>query len=227
MIEQKQITLELGYRKAFGLEDFFVTPSNEEAAYWLENYQNWVNKMLVICGPKGCGKTHMANMFASMIGDDAIIIKASDLSLQDVPDIINRYSFVIVDSSDKDGDEEAMFHLYNMAKEERKYLLFMANNPPARWGIKLADLSSRLSTITAVSIKEPDDVLMSVILVKMFNDRQIKVKKEVIDYILKNIERSFTALVNLVDASDELALSLKKPITVPLVKNVIKSLKIA
>lgn len=222
MPKPTQETLELGYKTAFGLEDFFVTSSNQDATYWLENYENWVNKMLVIYGSKGCGKTHMANIFAKSLDGESVIISYEMLTIENVIDIISSYNVIVVDGADKVVDEEAFFHLYNMAKEEGVYLLLTANAPPARWNIKLADLESRLSTITAVGIKEPDDALIMAILVKMFADRQIKIKKEVIDYILKNLERSFNKLSDLVAKADKRSLSLKKPITIPLIREILQ-----
>ena len=100
-----------------------------------------------------------------------------------------------------------------------------AATPPARWGIALPDLRSRMNATISVRIGPPEDTLIRALLVKMFADRQVQVSSDVITYATSRMERSFSAARQIVDLADRLALATKKKITVPLIKQVLENLK--
>jgi chromosomal replication initiation ATPase DnaA len=120
-----------------------------------------------------------------------------------------------------EADEEALLHLYNLLAERRGHLLLLAREPPARWGIALADLRSRLLAAPSVGVAAPDDALLSGVLVKLFADRQITVSEEVIAYLIVQIERSFAAAEDIVAALDTAALAAGRAVTVPLARQVL------
>ena len=224
MIKNNQLTLALGHRSAFGLEDFLVAPSNEEAVNWLDKYPDWSFFALAIYGEESCGKSHLAHVFKTKAGKNTSIIQSTELVLDAVPKLLKQSENIAVEVSEEPIDEEALFHLFNAIKENGGVLLLTARKPPARWNVKLPDLRSRLSTIPIVEIYPPDDALISAVLVKLFSDRQIRVGKEVISFLLRNMERSFATAKMIVEKSDALALSSKKKITVHLVREVLKNL---
>ena len=119
------------------------------------------------------------------------------------------------------GLEEPLLHLYNHVKESGRHILLTAKQPPARWGIVLGDLVSRLNTAVQAGIGAPDDALITAVLVKQFTDRQLKVDVEVITYMLTRMERSFDAARRMVGAIADLALEERRNITVPLVRRVL------
>lgn len=224
MIKNNQLTLALGHRSAFGLEDFLVAPSNENAVNWLDKYPEWSSFALAIHGEESCGKSHLAHVFKTKAGKNTSIIQSTELVLDAVPELLKQSKNVAVEVSEEPINEEALFHLFNAIKENGGFLLLTARKPPARWNVKLPDLRSRLSTIPTVEIYPPDDALISAVLVKLFSDRQIRVGEEVINFLLHNMERSFAAAKIIVEKSDVLALSSKKKITVHLVREVLKNL---
>lgn len=126
----------------------------------------------------------------------------------------------VVDHADE-ADEEALLHLYNLIAERSGHLLLVAREPPARWGIALADLRSRLLAAPSVGVAAPDDTVLSGVLVKLFADRQIAVSEEVIAYLIVQMERSFAAAEETVAALDAAALAAGRAITVPLVRDVL------
>ena len=118
--------------------------------------------------------------------------------------------------------EEALFHLYNQAREAGTSMLLTAAKSPARWPIKLADLSSRLRTISSATIGAPDDALLSAVIVKLFADRQLTIEGSVLDYAIARMVRTFDAARQFVADADREALEKKRRITVPLVRDILE-----
>jgi chromosomal replication initiation ATPase DnaA len=198
-----QLALDLGHRPALGREDFLIAPCNEGAVAWIDRWPDWPGPALVIHGPAGCGKTHLAQVWRARAG--------------------TREDSVIEDA-DRPGDDVALFHLFNRRAEDGGHLLLTARTPPARWQDRLPDLVSRLAAVPTVEIGPPDDILVTQVLVKLFADRQIEVGAEVVSYLVTHMERSFDAARQLVAAADTAALAAKRAVTVPLVRQVLAAL---
>lgn len=213
---RRQLALDLGHRPALGREDFMVSAGNRQALAWLDRWPDWPAPAIAVHGPAGCGKSHLAHVFAAQTG--AVILPAATLTRVDPPHLLPAASALAVEDADRGVDEVALFHLFNLAKETGRCLLLTGRSAPARWSLKLADLRSRLRAIPNVGIEPPDDALLAALLVKLFADRQLKVPAEVIAYLLPRLERSFTAARALVEAVDAAALAEKREITVPLVR---------
>lgn len=213
---RRQLALDLGHRPALGREDFMVSAGNRQALAWLDRWPDWPAPAIAVHGPAGCGKSHLAHVFAAQTG--AVILSAATLGRDDPPRLLPAASALAVEDADRGVDEVALFHLFNLAKETGRCLLLTGRSAPARWSLKLADLRSRLRAIPNVGIEPPDDALLAALLVKLFADRQLKVPAEVIAYLLPRLERSFTAARALVEAVDAAALAEKREITVPLVR---------
>ena len=216
MPDPRQLALDLGLRPALGREDFLVSSGNAAAMAWLDRWPAWPAPALAVHGPAGCGKTHLAHVFAARTG--AVIVAAASLDRDDPPRLLPAAPALAVEDADRGVDEVALFHLFNLARESRCLILFTGRSAPARWKLDLADLRSRLRAIPNVAIDPPDDALLAAVLVKLFADRQLKVPTEVIAYALPRLERSFAAARSLVAAVDAAALAEKREITVPLVR---------
>lgn len=214
----RQLPLDLPHRPALGRADFLVAPSNEAAIAWLDRWPLWPAPALALYGPAGCGKTHLAHVFAARAA--ARFIAPEALATERVPELIGGASAAIVDAADR-AAEEPLLHLYNLLAERRGYLLVVAREAPARWSIALADLRSRLSAAPAVAVAPPDEALLAVLLVKLFADRQLGVGEEVVAYLSLHLERSFAAAQRAVAALDAAALAQRRRITVPLAKAVL------
>ncbi|UEM06571.1 DNA replication protein [Skermanella rosea] len=206
-----------------GADDFLVAPSNEAAVAWLDLWPNWPAPALVIFGPAGCGKTHLAQVWRART--QAPRVEPGDLRIETLPKLLCEAAAVVIDNADKGtGDartERALFHLYNLARETGGYLLLTSESAPAHWGIKLPDLRSRLMAAPAVAVGAPDDALLAAILVKLFADRQLRVGDDVIRFLVTHMERSFDAARRLVADLDAAALAARRRITVPLARRVL------
>lgn len=219
MVKQaKQIPLELPHKPSFDMADFIVSASNEAAFSVVDGWPDWPHHAIALVGPAASGKTHLAKAWAKRA--NALEIKPSDEI-----DAIAPGCNVLVDGADiPDRNDDTLFHLFNWTKETGGHLLVTGRAAPNLWDAKLPDLRSRLATIPVVEISEPDDHLLMVLLVKLFSDRQLQVDLAVVDYIIKRIERSFTAAKELVDAIDRHALADKRKITRALAKTCLEGL---
>ena len=213
-----QLILDLGHRPALGEADFMVAPSNEQAVQWLDRWPGWPAPALTIYGPPGCGKTHLARVFAARSG--AAVIAAAALSTGDVPDLLGASRAAVVDDADR-AHREALLHLYNVLAERGGHLLLTAGEPPARWPDALPDLRSRLAAAPAIPVAPPDDALLAALLVKLFGDRQLAVGEDVLRFLLPRMERSFAAARRLVADLDAAALRERRAVTIPLARRVL------
>jgi len=223
MTPKRQLTLDFDHRTALGFDDFLVTTANNQAVDWLDQYDDWPGGVLLMTGPAGCGKSHLSAVFCQATG--AEYISGTELDQCKGVGFVSRF-FVFEDCDQglTPVREEALLHLFNSVRERNARLLLTAKSPPSRWNIGLKDLSSRLNTVTQVPIHEPDDALMTALLVKLFSDRQLKIDTPVIDYIIKRIERSFQAVRTLVDRLDRRAMETHRNISVQFVGQIMREL---
>ncbi|MBV9523958.1 MAG: DNA replication protein [Alphaproteobacteria bacterium] len=213
-----QFVFEFPHRPAFGEVDFLVAPSNAEAVAWIDRWPRWPAPILILWGPAGCGKTHLAHVWRARSGAPAV--PAAALTRAAVPSLLGAPALAVVDDADG-AAEQPLLHLVNLIAEGRGQLLLTAAQPPARWTTRLADLRSRLVAAPLVAVQPPDDALIGAVLLKLFADRQLVVGEEVILFLLRHMERSFAAARRLVTALDQAALAAQRRITVPLARAVL------
>lgn len=184
-----------------------MSGANQLAVARIDVPQNWPNNKLMLIGPTGVGKTHLAHVWATAQG--------AQFAKPDTPPPPVGASVVVDDADTWAGQEgeTALFHLHNHVLANGGFLLLTASLPPARWSIQLPDLASRMLATDNVAIDEPDDALLAALLVKLFDDRQIAISPTLIDYIVPRMTRSASAALDLVERLDRAALDAKKPIT--------------
>jgi len=211
----QQMALDLPFRPALGRDDFFVAQSNEQAVATIDQWPDWPNPVLVLTGPQGCGKSHLAEVWRHTSG--AQKTSAEHLQIKSLPSFLSDGALLVEDLPGSRLDETALFHLINLTREQGAYLLLTATRPPVLWDVQLPDLVSRLSAAGHVVLHEPDDVLLRAILVKQFADRQINVDDAIVSFMLTRMERSARAARELVAEIDREALRQKANVTRPFV----------
>ncbi|MFL5168944.1 MAG: hypothetical protein ACJ8D8_22425 [Microvirga sp.] len=210
----KQLTLELPLEPRFGREDFLVSPSNERAYALIERWPDWPDTILLLEGPKGSGKSHLAAIWAAQ--SHGWTVDAFEVGTDRVPHLVSNGALVIEDLHSAGGDEPALFHLLNLARERRAYVLITTAVAVGELPIRTPDLKSRLRLAPSVSLDPPDDALLRAVLVKLFIDRQLVVDTTVVDFLALRIERSLAAAAETVAALDREALSRGRRITRPM-----------
>jgi len=201
-----QLGLDLPYRPKFGRADFLVSDCNAAAFGWIERWPDWPGRALVLYGPEGCGKSHLAHLWCERAG--ARLLSGHELTEWQPQSISPGLA---VDDADR-ASEIALLHLYNSCAEAGAGLLVVARLAPAAWPIALPDLASRLRAASAVGVATPDDALLAAVLVKHFADRQLRVQPAVIAYLVRRMERSFAAAASLSARLDQLALAERRPV---------------
>ena len=209
-----QLAINLPHRPAFGRADFLVSDCNAAALGWIERWPQLPVGALVLHGPAGSGKSHLAHLWRERTGGTLI---PGDALRSLEPDQLARCRAVALDDAGS-APEEALLHLYNCCDEAGASLLIVAREAPASWPVALPDLASRLRAAPSVSIALPDDRLLAAVLVKHFADRQVRVAPGVIAFLVRRMERSFAAAGALADRLDRLSLSAGRPITVALAR---------
>jgi chromosomal replication initiation ATPase DnaA len=207
----RQLALALGHAASLAREDYLEGPSNATALAVITRWPDWGSLNLLLVGPQGSGKTHLASIWAADAG--ARIISARMLDDLSVPTALATGALVIEDLAPGAFDERALFHVLNLARAERANVVLTARGAPARFVLEVADLASRLREIPAVTLSAPDDALLRAVLVKQFADRQLAVDENLIGYIAQRIERSFAAAQAIVAELDREALRQKRPVT--------------
>lgn len=209
----EQLGFDLHSAPALGRADFLVAPSNAVAFAMIERWPLWTGGKLVLTGPAGSGKTHLAHVWAASTG--ATIVQAAELSAQSIPDLAQG-PVAVEDVPGAAGDPDAqtaLFHLHNLVLAEGHPLLLTGDGAASRWGLTLPDLASRIAAAQSVELQAPDDTLLAAVLAKLFADRQITPKADLIPYLLLRMDRSFETARVVVAALDSAALALKRPVS--------------
>ena len=210
----KQLAFDLPLAPRFDREDFLVSPSNERAYALIERWPDWPDTILLLEGPKGSGKSHLAAIWAAQ--SHGWTVDAFEVGTDRVPHLVSNGALVIEDLHSAGGDEPALFHLLNLARERRAYVLITTAVAVGELPIRTPDLKSRLRLAPSVSLDPPDDALLRAVLVKLFIDRQLVVDTTVVDFLALRIERSLAAAAETVAALDREALSRGRRITRPM-----------
>ena len=215
----QQLILNLRSLPSMGRNDYFVSEVNKEAVSWLDSWPNWTTFGFIVCGPLGSGKSHLAQVLRTLSHGD--IIEAKDISSKNI-DQLSEKKCLIIENLESLTSETLLFHLYNMLLENKNNLMLTSKFNVSQINFELPDLKSRLLSMPQVSIGLPDDRLLKNLLIKQFLDKGILVEMDVIDYLIKRIDRSFEAISKLVAKIDFKSLEKAKKITIPFIKNTIK-----
>lgn len=218
--KSEQLPLAFGHEPQTGRDDLLVSDPLSAAISIVDNWPNWPSPVVILAGPVGSGKSHLASIWRDkseavdihpVAGGDASVVAATNA--------------VLFEDADRRGfDDTALFHVINSVRENGSYLLITSRLWPMSWPVELPDLRSRLKAATVVEIGEPDDELLAQVLVKLFADRQLFIDDKLVAYIVARMERSLDAAQKVVEKLDHLALARGTRITRTLAAEVIDGL---
>lgn len=207
------------------LHSFHDGPGTAVALAEIQNAAHWDGLPRVLCAPEGAGKTHLAHIFAR--ATDAIMLRANRLSAGSVPGAADAPAVVLEDGHDLSGGplrEEIAFHLFNQARDLKQPLLITGRGLVRDWGLRLPDLSSRLTAAAQIRVNAPDETTLLMVLIKLFADRQLAVPLETVEYAVHRMERSYATASRLVAALDEENLRGNRRITKPMIRDILSDL---
>jgi chromosomal replication initiation ATPase DnaA len=198
---------------------FVLSDCNRAAAGVLDGWpddagQAMGARVMALCGPAGCGKSHLARLWAERVG--ALPLVGAEAAQADPLDLEGRP--VLLDIA-QDADDETLFHLINLAQADGGALLLVSRPSPRRWDVSVPDLRSRLDALRVVVMEAPDDRVLAAILRARFAERSIAPGDEVIDYLVRRIDRSAQAAADIVDRLD----AQHRPVTRVLARQVIEA----
>ncbi len=214
-----QLTLDLPHRTALGAEDFLVSDCNRAAVKLIDAWPQWPDHVQLLIGPAASGKTHLARVWQALSGARAL---SPDMVRVDFIDGMEAGTPLVVEDADRtDYEEKALFHLVNLARENRLFVLLTARSAPNLWRLSLPDLLSRLNAVPAVEIGPADDALIQTVMLKHFVDRQLDIDPKVLTYLSLHVDRSLAAAEAAVAAIDRAALATGRKISRQLVSEVL------
>jgi len=218
MRELNQLLLDFNIKKNFNDHDYYVSDSNYFAFNLIDKWPKWEKRILNISGEKFSGKTHLANIFKSK--SSALFLNENQIN-NDLFKKIKLYESIIVDRFSNSIDEKLTYAILNLVDQDSKYLLINSEIPLGEINFKLPDLASRSKNLLHAKIDPPDDNLIFAIILKNFSDRQIKLEKKIIEFIINRIDRSYSKISEFIYKVDELSLKKKKPINLKTIKEIL------
>ena len=214
-----QLILNFPSKNAYLKDDFYVSPSNQDAYNFIDSWPKWMKRIVNIFGPSGSGKTHLASMLKNKT--TTLEIQSNKLNDQIFFDFKPKEA-LIIENLDENITENLFFSLWNIVLQDNKYLLITSVKPLNSYKFKLPDLKSRVNSIINIGINLPSDDLISVILAKNFSDKQIVIEQKHINYIVKRIDRSYEKISEFILTLDKYSLKKGSPFTLKLIKEVLK-----
>jgi chromosomal replication initiation ATPase DnaA len=223
-VPSRQLAFDLEFRAALGREDFLVSPVNQAAVATIDDWEHWPQRAHAIAGPPGSGKSHLVEVWRS--SSRAMRVDGAALAESDVQAATDAGAIAVEDLDRGIGEERILFHLFNLAREERLALLVTTRALPGEIEITLPDLRSRLRAMALTRIEPPDEGLLRALLVKLLADRQLEVGPRVIEYVIPRMERSADAARRFVRELDRQALAARRLVTVHLAREVLDALEL-
>ena len=219
MSKQVQLPLDLPLEAGKGIDDLVVSHVNRDAVDFIESWPDWPVPIVILAGPIGVGKSHLAAIWA-YLAEATFLPPSGELKLKpNCPPNV-----VVEDIGPGNFDETALFHLINSVRSSKGSLLLTSRDWPGNWGMKLPDLTSRMKLARLIELNEPDDQFLIAVMTKLFADRQLDVDGSVIDYMVLRMERSLGCAQSLVEILDELSMAQQRSITKPLAAEALRQL---
>jgi chromosomal replication initiation ATPase DnaA len=210
-VQPRQLALALPHAESHTRDNFLEGPANAAGVALVERWPDWPNRIMLLVGPEGSGKSHLAAIWAEQAG--ARSTSAHALTAEAVPGALATGALVIEDLKPPEFDERALFHLMNLAREDQAFVLITSRLPASTLTVELRDLRSRLRAVPTVLLLPPDDQLFRGLIVKFCADRQLAVDEAVVSYLTSRIERTYAAARQAVELLDSEALRLGRPVT--------------
>ncbi|MDR6757415.1 chromosomal replication initiation ATPase DnaA [Mycoplana sp. BE70] len=205
----EQLPLTFQHVPASGRDDLLISDPLSAAVTVVDAWPNWPSPVVILAGPVGSGKSHLATIWREKAG----AVEIHPVKGAGAEEAAAAGPVLFEDVDRRGFDDRSLFHVINNVRQLGHTLLMTTRLWPMSWPVELPDLRSRLKAATVVEIGEPDDELLSQVIVKLFADRQLFVDDRLVSYMVARMERSLDAAQTLVERLDRLALARGSRIT--------------
>src|SRR5450631_4602219 len=137
-VQPRQLAFALPHAESLTRDNFLEGPANTAGLALVDSWPDWPNQIMLLVGPEGSGKSHLAAVWAEEAG--ARSTSAHALTAAAVPGALATGALVVEDLKPGDFDERALFHLMNLAREDDAHMLITAREPPSAFQFELRDL---------------------------------------------------------------------------------------
>jgi len=177
-----------------------------------ENYQISPIQNIFLNGPKYCGKTHLLNILSKKKN----VVKFT--SKTELSNLFQENYFYIFEDIDEVTNQELLFNIINLAKEEGAFLIFTSSEEVK---FSLKDLNSRFKNFFKITIENPSVNTIKQLLINYLSRKQITLSGNILNYITTNIKRDYETLFKFVDLLDKKSNSLNSKISLKDVEELI------
>ena len=213
-----QLVFKFPFKTTYFEKDFFVSANNFEAYKLIESWPKWSSKQISIYGPSGCGKTHLINILSKKLKLLSVNAQKFD---EKINNLVEKFDCIVIDNYDENINEKLLYSFINQIKQYNKIIVINSSKSLKKFKIELVDLKSRLNSFLEIQIDLPTDELIRVIISKTFSDKQIDLNSRNLEFIIKNIERSYDKIFQFIKDIDNISLSTGKSININLIKKVL------
>jgi len=217
-----QLSFDFPFQDKFLPEDFIVSSCNQSAFGFVQNYNTnneTLPKIFSITAPKFAGKSYLANIWQRKMNAEFLNLK--ELETTNLIRFIRAKKCYIIEDIDQIKNQELLLQIFNLAQEKSSFLLLTSSTNLSRLGLKIEDLNSRLKNVVNLQISKPDDHLIKMLLIKNFAAKQLKVNDKVVNFLAKNLHRSFAAIFDTVKLLEFYSSEKKRRISILLAKEVL------
>ena len=215
-----QLVFKFPFKTTYLEKDFFVSTNNFEAYKLIESWPRWPDKKINIFGPSGCGKTHLINILGKKLKLFSINAEKFD---EKINSLVENFDCIVIENYEGNINENLFYSFINHVLQFNKIIIINSYKNIKNLKIELVDLKSRLNSFMEIQINLPTDDLMRVIISKVFSDKQIDLSNKNLEFIIRNIERSYEKIFKFTKDLDNLSLSTGKSININLIKKVLSN----
>ena len=213
-----QLIFKFPFKTTYFEKDFFVSANNFEAYKLIESWPKWSSKQINIFGPSGCGKTHLINILSKKLKILSVNAKKFD---EKINNLVEKFDCIVIENYNENINEKLLYSFINHVRQCNKIIIINSSKSLKNFRIDLVDLKSRLNSFLEIQIDLPTDELIRVIISKTFSDKQIDLSSRNLEFIIKNIERSYDKIFQFMKDIDNISLATGKSININLIKKVL------
>jgi DnaA family protein len=166
----------------------------------------------------GAGKTHLLHGLAATPGSRYIAFDADPDQFTYAPDV----SLYLVDDIDRLSPERQIdaFALFNQVREHGAYMVCAGPVPPAVLPVR-EDLRTRMGWGLVYQIHGLSDDEKIAALTQAAEARGFTLSASVLPYLLSHFKRDMRSLSTMLDALDQYSLETQRPVTLPLLRDLL------